>query len=91
MPLLENQAFLTEFSKLLIAKKESGSIWFTTKQFHEFPAKGGHRKGKDKASRNIEKVKVNENSNVSHSLLFRAKSGSKKLSTVVPPEDVIEF
>lgn len=91
MPLLDNQEFLTAFSQLLLSKKDSGSIWFTTKQFHEFPAKGGHRTGKDKVSRNLEKVKVNENSNNSHRLLFRAKSGSKKLSTVVAPEDVIEF
>jgi hypothetical protein len=48
---MDNNAFLEALSEWLKSKRDAGTVNVYCKQFHEFPAKGGHRTKQHKINR----------------------------------------
>ncbi|KAI9090491.1 signal recognition particle 14-like protein [Phlyctochytrium arcticum] len=76
MPLVSNDAFLSQLTKLYQNSKEKGTVYVTFKRY-------SHDKRKDAA-------KLND-PDTEFPCLVRAVSGSSKVSTLVQPSDTDRF
>ncbi|XP_067133452.1 signal recognition particle 14 kDa protein-like [Centruroides vittatus] len=82
MVLLENEAFLSELTRLFQKGRNSGSMYLTMKRYD------GRTKPKPKPSN----VPVSPSMQVNEfKCLIKAKLGNKKLTTVVSAKDVNKF
>ncbi|XP_013400275.1 signal recognition particle 14 kDa protein [Lingula anatina] len=80
MVLLENDAFLSELTRLYQKAKPSGSVVVTMKRYD------GQNKPKPKV-----KKSTSHPEEIDYKCLFRATVGNKKISTVVTHKDVTKF
>ncbi|KAG8176253.1 hypothetical protein JTE90_021350 [Oedothorax gibbosus] len=82
MVLLENEAFLTELTRLFQKSRSSGTVSITMKRYD------GRTKPKPRTSKSVESSlpPISE-----YKCLIRATLGNKKFSTVVNAKDVNKF
>ncbi|XP_077999553.1 signal recognition particle 14 kDa protein-like [Glandiceps talaboti] len=76
---LENDAFLTELTKLFQKTRTSGSVYVTMKKYH------GQTKPKPKDK------KTDPHEHLEHKCLVRATNGKRKITTVISSKDVTKF
>jgi len=89
MVLLENDAFLTELTKLYNKTKETGSVWVTMKQY-EHKVKQPRDEGSKEEKKDRKKLKT-EHLETDTRCLMRATDGKTKVTTHVLGRDVVRF
>jgi len=93
MVLLDNDAFLTDLSKLLEKSKTKGSVFITMKRYIEKPKKEKKAKTGESATPapKVTKTEVSTE-NVEPRCLIRCTDGNNaKFSTLVLAKDVVKF
>ncbi|CAG0878542.1 unnamed protein product [Darwinula stevensoni] len=92
MVLLENEAFLSELTRLFQRTRNKGSVTITMKRYDgrtkPIPKKKKEGKGGKKGKT---PMTLSPESPAEYMCLFRAKHNSQKISTVVHAKDVNKF
>mmetsp|Transcript_2631 Transcript_2631/g.7841 ORF Transcript_2631/g.7841 Transcript_2631/m.7841 type:complete len:117 (+) Transcript_2631:314-664(+) len=84
---LEHAKFLAELQKLFLATRDKGSLSITHKRLEDYAAKKAAKRDDATAAT----ADAGATAKARHSVMVRARTEKKKLSTIVADKDLVKF